>query len=199
MTYIVYVTTNIVNGNRYIGVTSRGLSYRKSNHYSKARAKFSNGGSCPKFHAAIRKYGEDAFSWEILETHANVDDMIAAEIRLIAELKPEYNLTSGGEGAKGIKHTEETKAKLSALRKGKKMSPEARENVANAARKTNSSPEYRAKMSAVQKGKRKSPEWRAKISAAHKGKKKPRTPEHQAKITAALRETHAQRQMEALH
>jgi group I intron endonuclease len=199
MTYIVYVATNIINGNRYIGVTSRGLSYRKSNHYSKARAKFSNGGNCPKFHAAIRKYGEDAFSWEILETHANVDDMITAEIRLIAELKPEYNLAAGGEGAKGIKHTEETKAKLSALRKGKKMSPEARENVANAARKTTSSPEYRAKMSAVKKGKRKSPEWRAKISAAHKGKKKPRTPEHQAKITAALRETHAQRRMEALH
>jgi len=199
MAYIVYVATNIVNGNRYIGVTSRGLSYRKSNHYSKARAKFSNGGSCPKFHAAIRKYGEDAFSWEILEIHANIDDMIAAEIRLIAELKPEYNLAAGGEGAKGIKHTEETKRLLSEQKKGKIVSAERREQMRKTAQKTNTTPEYRAKMSAVQKGKRKTPEWRAKISAAHKGKKKPRTPEHQAKITAALRETHAQRRMEALH
>jgi len=199
MTYIVYVATNIINGSRYIGITSRGLSYRKSNHYAKARAKNHGHNGCPKFYAAIKKYGEDAFSWEILETHANVDEMISAEIRLIAELKPEYNLAAGGEGAKGIKHTEETKAKLSALRKGKKMSPEARENITNAARKTNSLPEYRAKMSAVKKGTRKSPEWRAKISAAHKGKKKPRTPEHQAKITAALRETYAKKRMEVLH
>jgi len=199
MTYVVYVATNIINGNRYIGVTSRGLSYRKSNHYAKARAKFSNGGSCPKFHAAIRKYGEDAFSWEILETHASVDEMIAAEIRLIAELNPEYNLASGGEGARGTKHTEETKRLLSEKKKGKPLSDERRKKIKETAQRVNTTPEYRAKMSFVKKGQSKSPEWRAKISAAHKGKKKPRTPEHQAKITAALRETYAQRQMGALH
>jgi len=199
MTYVVYVATNIINGKRYIGVTSRGLSYRKCSHYAKARSKFVNGGQCPKFHAAIRKYGEDAFSWEILETHANVEDMMAAEIRLIAELKPEYNLTLGGEGAKGTKHTEETKRLLSEQKKGKSVSPERRQKMKETAQRINTTPEYREKMSAAKKGERKSSEWRAKISAAHKGKKKPRTPEHQAKITAALRKTFAEKRLGALH
>ncbi len=57
---------------------------------------------CTKFCNALRKYGEDAFSWTVLVTLKTHGEALAEEMRLIAELKPEYNLSLGGEGNSGI-------------------------------------------------------------------------------------------------
>ena len=103
------------------------------------------------------------------------------------------NLTDGGEGPEGYVHTAETKAKLSALAKGKAKPPRTKEHVARIleARKDNVvSAETRAKMSATRSGKptgRKgipmSEETKAKISAKMKGREK--TPDHIASVSAA--------------
>jgi very-short-patch-repair endonuclease len=69
----------------------------------------------------------------------------------------------------GRPHTPESRAKLSAAKKGKPLSAE-----------------HRAAISAGSKGKAKSPEHRSKIGAAHKGRiNGPHTEEHKAKIKAS--------------
>ncbi len=66
----------------------------------------------------------------------------------------------------GKHHTEEVKAKLSAHRKGKPLSPEHREKIAKSNQGYIASDEARAKISAALKGRTITPEWRAKLSTA---------------------------------
>lgn len=98
-TFVVYMATNISNGHRYVGYTSNGLSRRRTAHLGRARRREDG---CEKFCHAIRKYGEDAFTWAVLATFCTHAEALAEEIRLIAALKPEYNLTAGGEGTPGL-------------------------------------------------------------------------------------------------
>jgi hypothetical protein len=99
---------------------------------------------------------------------------------------------------KGKKISAETKVKLSQARKGKKGAPRTpewlakiqetkRRNGTNKGRKP--SPEHKAKISAVHKGKKISLETRAKMSIAAKlsnaRKKRKHTPETRAKMSAA--------------
>ena len=72
----------------------------------------------------------------------------------------------------GGKHSEESKAKISAAKKGKTRGP--------------MSEEQKAKMSAAQKGKKMSEESKAKLSASRKGKTQgPMSEEQKAKMSAA--------------
>jgi predicted GIY-YIG superfamily endonuclease len=96
--FVVYMAVNIINGNRYIGYTCNFAS-RRIAHLGRARRRDEG---CPKFHNALRKYGEDAFTWQILATLNTREAAVAQEIRLIKRLKPEYNLSAGGEGPHGI-------------------------------------------------------------------------------------------------
>ncbi len=97
MGHIVYAAVNIANGKRYVGYTSVGLEGRRRAHHTKAFG----GLSAVRFHAALRKYGRDAFVWEVISSFENRAEALAEEIRLIAEMKPEYNVTAGGDGATG--------------------------------------------------------------------------------------------------
>ena len=101
---------------------------------------------------------EDAFHWEK---------------ELIGLYHPKGNLTQGGEGVSGYKHTPETRRKMSEARKGKPLSDETR-----------------CKMSEVKKGKPLSDEHKRKMSEAQKGEKnhnfgKPFTEEHKRKLSEA--------------
>ena len=92
-TFIVYMAVNLINGKRYIGATSKGVLLRSQQHFKDARRR---GRDCPRFYAAIRKYGPDAFEWTVLATLSTSEEMYREEERLIALLKPEYNIASGG-------------------------------------------------------------------------------------------------------
>lgn len=92
-TVVVYMATNAVNHKRYIGVTKSRLGKRVGQHFARAAA-----GSGYKLHCAIRKHGKDNFAFEVLDSLSNYQDALAREVSLIAELRPEYNITSGGEG-----------------------------------------------------------------------------------------------------
>lgn len=85
-----------------------------------------------------------------------------------------YNFTDGGDGASGVKNSEETRKKKSQSHKGKKKSPEHRANIAKA-----------------NTGKKRGPlseEHKQKLSLAFKGKKrKPFTEEHKENIRKAKR------------
>ena len=96
--FVVYVAINIANGHRYVGFTSIGLEKRKKQHIARSK----RDKSCPKFHNALLKYGYDSFNWRVVATFNTASEALAEEIRLIAELDPEYNITAGGEGTLGV-------------------------------------------------------------------------------------------------
>ena len=90
---LVYMATNTVNGKRYIGFSSQTLEARKQQHlYEATREK-------PKmvFAKAIKKYGADNFKFEIVRDGLSKSRALKLEARLIAKLKPEYNVASGGQ------------------------------------------------------------------------------------------------------
>lgn len=120
-TYIVYMATNVINGKRYIGATSRDLDVRKAKHFGDAKCKRPG---CRVFNRAIRKYGPEAFEWSIIATASSFDEMMREEIRLIKELKPEYNITAGGQGMIGLVRTREWMEKTSRALKGRKLPPD---------------------------------------------------------------------------
>lgn len=87
------------------------------------------------------------------------------------------NLSNGGEGATGMKHSQETKDKLSAMKIGKKMSDETKAKLSKhfKGRKTgptgkSMSAASKLKISIAKKGTKHTPEARKKIAEAGKGR-----------------------------
>lgn len=85
---MIYLITNRYTGDRYIGKTSRTIESRWYQHVKNAEY-----GLDTFLYRAIRKYGKESFTIEFLS-----EGLDAEEIQLIAHLKPEYNMTSGGDG-----------------------------------------------------------------------------------------------------
>lgn len=163
-TAIVYMAANVHNGYRYIGVTVKSLEHRKRKHLSCVRR-----GVKSKFYNAVRKYGESSFNWCELILVDSWEQALVAEIKLIDYFKPEYNLTDGGQGALGYKHTPEALERMSELKRGKpgpllgtKRSPETIERMSQSRLKN---------PTRYWLGKKRSPETIAKIVTAKTGKK----------------------------
>lgn len=93
---IIYKITNKVNGKSYIGQTRYTIEFRWRQHQHKKDNTY--------FHNAIKKYGIDNFSIEVLE-ECNVEDLNSREIFYIAKYDTfhnGYNLTLGGDGNKRL-------------------------------------------------------------------------------------------------
>jgi GIY-YIG catalytic domain len=121
---IVYKATNVHNSHFYIGASAKVLKTRRSQHILAAHDP--KQATCRIFHAALRKYGADAFKWVVLERTATIEEALEREAILIAELKPEYNISKGGRGVSGVPWTEERRAAWSAKMKGNKRTPETK-------------------------------------------------------------------------
>jgi group I intron endonuclease len=121
---IVYLATNTVNGHRYVGKTVGSLANRRSNHIYRA-----NCGQGYRLHAALRKYGPDAFEWSVVATFETERQAYDAEVAWIAELRPEYNVTAGGEGATGLTLSEDARHRIGLARTGKRRTPEQMEKM----------------------------------------------------------------------
>lgn len=99
---LIYLVTNNVNGKRYIGQTIRPLLERWKDH---CRAKDNN-----YFHNAIRKYGKENFTLEIIDVANSANELDEKEIFWINKMNTlfpyGYNLKQGGNvsmrGRKGI-------------------------------------------------------------------------------------------------
>ena len=111
---IVYKVTNAMNGHFYIGVTGN-LRKRKAFHLWTAR---SARGHAPLYRA-LRKYGRDAFVWEVVAEFECGADALAEEVRLIKSLNPHYNATPGGAGFNPTPMSPEGRARISAANRGK--------------------------------------------------------------------------------
>lgn len=188
----IYSIKNIVNNKVYIGSAAR-LQKRKSEHFGRLKAG-------KHFNAILQKawlkYGESSFEFLVLERVANVSSLIEREQFWIdamrtAERGVGYNICPLAGRQSGVKRTPETCAKISASKKGKKLSPEHRAKLlaaitgrvtTEACREKSRinglgrkhSPEALAKMVAASTGKSPSLETRLKLSAATKGRKRPR-------------------------
>lgn len=199
-TGVIYKITCLVNGKGYVGQTRQKLEVRIRGHKN---CKVKRG-----IDAAIRKYGFENFTVEVLEI-CHVELLDEREIFFIRELGTKapngYNLTDGGDGGsnpseetrakisasrKGIHHSEETRARLSTAHTGKKHTPEtlAKMSEAQSGKKNgfygkHHSQETREKISANERGKTLSDETKAKIAATLTGIK--RSPETCAKMSAA--------------
>jgi group I intron endonuclease len=171
----IYAITNDVNDKAYVGLhTGRDLRKRWSNHLASARM----GESCALYNA-IRKYGENKFHITAIWSGYILPDKLKIleryYIRCFQTMSPNgYNLTEGGDGSFGFKHSEETKEKLR-IKKGR-FSEETRARMREGRKRWRHSAEHRRKISKSLKGNKHllghfpSAETRAKISAASKGR-----------------------------
>lgn len=87
--------------------------------------------------------------------------------------------------AKGFKHSDESKRKMSTAHKGKKLTKEHAKNIGLAQKGRTHSEETKKKLSEIFKGREVSEETRKKMSEA--AKKRRLSPEHRRKISEALR------------
>lgn len=127
MNIVLYQAVNKINGNRYVGITAKGLCERRREHWHGAKR-----GDGYRFAQALRKHGINSFDFRILVVCSSYEYAQSTEIKAISVFKPEYNITSGGGGTLGTKRSSEARAKMRAARLanpnrywlGKKRSPE---------------------------------------------------------------------------
>lgn len=128
MLYVVYKIKNKTNDKIYIGITNN-LHLRWKNHQRNA---FINNMKMPLY-ASMRKYGIDNFEINVIDSCADTQLLLEKEKEYIKNFKLEgytlYNLTDGGEGCWGYKHTESAKRIMSIKKKGIKFTEEKRSKL----------------------------------------------------------------------
>jgi group I intron endonuclease len=161
MSYIVYKTTNTVNGKYYIG---------KHNLHSEYYL-----GSGSVLQRAIKKYGRNAFVREVLFECETEEEAYLKESELLTEEvlnDPQcYNLRTGGQGA--YTWSDELREKMSRIHKGRPKSEEHKKRIGDSNRGKIVSEEARTNMSRAQKGQKKSPEFCRRRSELVSGEKNP--------------------------
>ena len=165
MSYCVYKHT-CPNGKVYIGITGHEPLKRWNNGYGYIGNRH--------FYSAILKYGWDNIIHEILCENINKEDACAKETEYIKLYKsniPEYgyNNTSGGDGLNGYKHSEQTKAKMSASAAGRALHDATRRKLSDAHKGKIISAEQRKKISDSLKGRKRNAETIKNMSEAQKG------------------------------
>lgn len=106
----IYITTNLINGKRYLGQKKFD---RKWKEYL---------GSGKIFKNAVKKYGKDNFKRNIVYICSSAEELNKIEYDLslffnVVESPDWYNMVFGGGTTSGIKVTEDVRKKLSAARK----------------------------------------------------------------------------------
>lgn len=165
---IIYKATNLINGKAYVGKTIETLSYRKEKHISDAYTKRFN----MIFHRAILKHGERNFKWETLDRVMFPDLLLDLEKFYIAKhnckMPHGYNMTDGGEGLCGHKHSILTRDKMSRSAKNKPpMKESTKEKIRLANIGKHHSEITKKQMSISRMGHLTSEKTREKLSIAH--------------------------------
>ena len=92
---VIYVATNNVTGEQYVGQTRQKFDVRVYAHkINSLKPRF-------KIHRAIAQYGFSSFKFEQVFVAFDRNALNHAEKEIISDLKPAYNMTSGGAGLPG--------------------------------------------------------------------------------------------------
>ena len=102
--YLIYCYTNKTNYKKYIGITSRSIEEREANHIYESKNKSNKCYNSP-FKRAIRKYGIQGFTREIIDKTDTLEKACELEKFYIKKYKTYYkyknsngyNATIGGE------------------------------------------------------------------------------------------------------
>ena len=142
MVYIIYKTTNKLNGKFYIG---KHQTFNPNDGYL---------GSGKGIRDAIKKYGRENFFKEVLFIFDTEEEMNAKEKEILTKefvsTNENYNKGVGGEGGAqftGRKHSEETKNRIKEKLKGSKLSDSSRKKISECNKKRKLSEETRNKLS----------------------------------------------------
>jgi group I intron endonuclease len=114
MENLIYKCTCLANGKVYIGLTTKGLAHRISNHVRTSKCTNRNN----MFYNAIKKHGKENFAWDVLE-YCDEGELEKREIfwiRYFDSYHNGYNSTTGGELKK--EYSTVSKLKMSMGRKG---------------------------------------------------------------------------------
>ncbi len=182
----VYKLTCRINDKPYIGQTIRSLDVRFREHAT-ADSPIGN---------AIRKYGEENFSREVLEECDTPEQLNERERYWIAYFNSKvpngYNLTDGGDGRSSYVCSDKTRALLSAARANHPLSAETYAKISAKLKGRPRPLEVVARIAAANtgkpspfKGKKRDPSIGAKISAANKGRTSPMKGKHHSDATKA--------------
>ena len=162
----IYLIRNKKNRKCYVG-SAVNLQKRRKEHYKRLRRN-----AHYNFHLqhAFNKYGKGNFVWIVAEL-CDAEDLIEREQFWIDfyGINNVYNILPTAGSMLGMKHTLETRKRLSEANKGKKHSIETKKKIAEAGRKRKHSLETRKRM--IEAHKNVSLETRKKISEAKIGKK----------------------------
>lgn len=204
MSWTVYCHTHVESGRRYVGLTSQTMERRWATHVSKSKSSRDGRWHFPN---AIRKYGKDAFSHEVLRICASLEEANAYEAYFIDLFRTRdarfgFNLAEGGRHephpirknpwddpeyrAKNLPRfvasgqTQEARARnREAFR-----TPEFREAQSRRSKATMARPEVRNKVIKQLTGRKATPQTLAKMSMASASRKP--SMETKKKISLAL-------------
>jgi group I intron endonuclease len=180
MSSAIYAIVNNVTRDMYVGsavvVNRRWSAHRrdlvKQCHYN------------TRLQRAYDKYGADAFDWEIVQFVDKKTDLIAREQFWMNFFTPVYNGRPIANSPLGTKHSDETRAKMSAAAKKKVFTEEHRQNISKAKKGICTiSEDQKKRLSVLNTGKVFSAESRAKISLTSTGRY--HTDEAKQKISVA--------------
>lgn len=132
----VYQIRNTVSGLIYIGQTREGFWKRYNFHRWKLRI---NDHDNKWLQASFNKYGEDAFQFEVIHCVDDpevINDLEVEEIKKAREFGHCCNIADGGDGAKGVRPSDENIRRLAELNRiyntGKKASEETKQRMSEA-------------------------------------------------------------------
>lgn len=108
--YGIYKNNQLV----YIGQTKNCVKKRFQKHCSDARL---SRNLCMNIVKAIKKYGSNNFTYDIIATTNTQQELCALEFSLIQQFKPKYNIAIGG--FLGLGHSVDTRNKISEIQKKK--------------------------------------------------------------------------------
>jgi len=139
----VYCITNLINGKRYVGITTRSLNQRWKEHCSKTTR--------GPLKQEITKCGKEFFIIEELEKIDCIQTLYEHEkfwIRVFKTFQGHgYNLTRGGEGNIGYTHSDKIKQHFSQQRRGRKLTQKWKDAISRGQSGKINSDETKEKMS----------------------------------------------------
>lgn len=193
MTSIYTLHDPVTHEIRYVGKTTKSLSYRLRRHINSCRHSHTH-----KNHWIAELVDRGLEPTVRLIQSIDDDHWVECECFWIAEFRhrgcPLTNATDGGEGASGRKMSVEARQKMSKAKKGKKFSDEHRRKMSESRKgkklsettyRKIFSKETRHKISEAKKGKKLSEEHRRKIGESRKGKGRPLSEETRRKMRDA--------------